>query len=450
MENEDQVCCVCGDVGFSELLVYCAGCSDLSIHRYCVGIIPGSENDTDNYYWVCESCCPSMETNPYEIVLVADQPEPLQILLPTSFPEMSEEETNNQCHHIGGAPRNSFKSVADSDEELHSSRFVEIPEAISEGLILIVSSSGEITIHDYHESWNILGLANEISSDTLVKEPDTFVIGPDCARTGDGAQNDAENEQEYSIENTEELDIGTEEVDSDSKTMELDFGTDEENDVCSSEENMEDQAPQKIKATAIEVSQHTLRPRLSDDESQSSVSPEMRIPAAVLDMANELLESTLEKIDVLVGPYKISSDLAPILGDVLNKYGDIFHDCAIEPDTFVVTVCKTIQHLQSTPFETLQQKHVDFVRDAVMFPEAFGVDVKWLSKHGDYLQKIVHQTVQYRALKQKTNQTIRNVQLATEMADLNEDHLKPLEGGMKNGKSLWTRIYGKSLADGLF
>ncbi|KAL9245092.1 hypothetical protein vseg_018784 [Gypsophila vaccaria] len=478
MENRqhDQVCCICGDAGYSELLVHCCECCDLSIHSYCLTIISGSEDDTNIFYWVCEICCPSIETNPYEVVLFEDEPQPLQILLPKSFSgkSESEEETSNQCQHIGKTPKIASKSIADCDEDLLSSRFIEIPEAISEGLVLRVSSSGEITIH---ESGNFLSLTskpNDIGFDTLVKQPGPIMIEPDCAHADGGVQNDDDNEQGCSVENTVELDFGTDE-EIDSETMELDIATDIENNLCyhgahptnhdfkdhkdtfsgtvvsSSEENMEDQVPQKTKASEIEVSQHTLQPRLSDNEFQSSISPEMSIPASVLDMANELLESTLEKIDELVGPYKISSDLAPILRDILNKYGDIFHDCDIEPDTFLVTVCETIQHLQSIPFKSLRQKHVDFVRDALKVPEACGVDVKWLYRHCDYLQEIIHQTVQYLALKQEMNQTICNVQLKKDTAaGVKEGRLKQIEGGMKNIKSLWRRIYGKSLADGLF
>ncbi|XP_074321621.1 uncharacterized protein LOC141658596 [Silene latifolia] len=97
---QDECCYVCGVRGYQELLVCCSKCSDLAIHKYCLGIVPGSLEDKNGVHWLCDYCCePPMNIgtsdrisdnvstsnsaqvleNNYEIIAVQEQPEPLCI-----------------------------------------------------------------------------------------------------------------------------------------------------------------------------------------------------------------------------------------------------------------------------------------------------------------------------------------------------------------------------------
>ncbi|KAL9245672.1 hypothetical protein vseg_019296 [Gypsophila vaccaria] len=51
-----SVCQICGDKGYQELLVHCAQCQDVAIHRYCVLCPFISKNEEFN--WSCEFCDP--------------------------------------------------------------------------------------------------------------------------------------------------------------------------------------------------------------------------------------------------------------------------------------------------------------------------------------------------------------------------------------------------------
>ncbi|KAH9602861.1 hypothetical protein KSS87_004383 [Heliosperma pusillum] len=587
VKKRKKVCYVCGHRGFSKLIVSCSECFDLAVHRYCLGVVPRSEDDTNAFYWVCESC-PLMETSSSEIALVEDQPELLEKPLPKSFPGiLGEGERSNQFQHSGetlipttdsykevilsplmehpdeiprglvlivsssgeitirellekplpksfpgileGEKSNQFQHsgetlipMTDSYKEVILSPLMEHPEEIARGLVLIVSSSGEITIHEsckpefYHIGESVYeDDENEqrFSIEDIIEHPEAIsrglvlIVNPSGEITTDESRKldlfnadklvykDEVNGDGYSIEDTIELEFGAEEqIDSGflSETVELDFGTDEENDVCYPEKPptslgfvVEDQVHQGIKASKVNVGiqpvstdvqhellllpvpKHDVHPRLSENESQSSKpldSPEMSIPASVLDMANELLETTLERIDVYVGPYKIRSDLAPILRNLLSKHGDIFQDCILEPDIFLVTVCQAIKYLHTIPFKCLRHQHIEYIRDTLKVLDAFAVNVEWLKKHCDYLQEVVHQTVKYLSLKKEWDETVKTVNLnmvcsrgSKQELRIMEDEtvgkegrLRKLEDDMKNIKSLWRSISCKSLVDGLF
>ncbi|KAF3445536.1 hypothetical protein FNV43_RR10712 [Rhamnella rubrinervis] len=52
------VCLNCGDKGFSVALVYCNGCQDCAVHRYCLDTLPAT---FDEYVtWHCEDCKPKV------------------------------------------------------------------------------------------------------------------------------------------------------------------------------------------------------------------------------------------------------------------------------------------------------------------------------------------------------------------------------------------------------
>ncbi|KAL3819214.1 hypothetical protein ACJIZ3_005119 [Penstemon smallii] len=49
-----QVCLQCGDIGFKTDLIHCAKCSNHSIHRYCMDVMP--KNKHESVLWLCDDC----------------------------------------------------------------------------------------------------------------------------------------------------------------------------------------------------------------------------------------------------------------------------------------------------------------------------------------------------------------------------------------------------------
>lgn len=60
--SQVEVCNFCGDRGFSNALINCSECCETLVHQYCLGIPPGSIDDSFN--WLCEFCCGRMESEP--------------------------------------------------------------------------------------------------------------------------------------------------------------------------------------------------------------------------------------------------------------------------------------------------------------------------------------------------------------------------------------------------
>lgn len=60
--SQVEVCNYCGDRGFSNALINCSECCETLVHQYCLGIPPGSIDDSFN--WLCEFCCARMEYKP--------------------------------------------------------------------------------------------------------------------------------------------------------------------------------------------------------------------------------------------------------------------------------------------------------------------------------------------------------------------------------------------------
>ncbi|KAK9740896.1 hypothetical protein RND81_03G068900 [Saponaria officinalis] len=141
-------CYVCGHIGYEELLVECAQCNQLSIHRYCLGVVPGVDEDKAAY-WICYYCSPqSMDsvTNDQisnidttstpeqcdnQIVLVKEQPKPLCTLYPKG-------------HY-------KFSKVDEAAE-------------ILSGVVVIVSPSGEAIIRDDIDTMILIINEEEIMS----------------------------------------------------------------------------------------------------------------------------------------------------------------------------------------------------------------------------------------------------------------------------------------------
>ncbi|KAK9740897.1 hypothetical protein RND81_03G069000 [Saponaria officinalis] len=149
---QGNCCYVCGHIGYKELLVECAECNQLSIHKYCLGVTPGSDEDKAAY-WICCYCSPqSMDSKTNDqisnvdttsnlkqcdnqIVLIKEQPEPLCTLFP-------------EGHYI-------FSKVEEAAE-------------IVSGVVLIVSPSGEAIIRDDID--RMIWINEEIMSKKVVKK----------------------------------------------------------------------------------------------------------------------------------------------------------------------------------------------------------------------------------------------------------------------------------------
>ncbi|KMT18019.1 hypothetical protein BVRB_2g032130 [Beta vulgaris subsp. vulgaris] len=208
-QTQVEVCDVCGDNGFSNALIYCSTCSDTAVHQYCLGISPGSIDDT--YNWFCEYCCPSMEFEhldtsgatcirteecfeelavPLELQseqcllngIIVDEVEPLCTLLPL-LPHGSSEhmETHDQCQIAEVNSRMATTIITHSanhreEHEPSVSSFMESPKEIMSGLVLLASASGKIIIFGSMSisTVNITGSCNEMNRDILV-------VGDECA-----------------------------------------------------------------------------------------------------------------------------------------------------------------------------------------------------------------------------------------------------------------------------
>ncbi|XP_048499766.1 uncharacterized protein LOC104895373 [Beta vulgaris subsp. vulgaris] len=86
------VCCICGDRGFLNALIDCSQCSSMAAHQYCLGIPPGSII-AHTKTWSCDYCFAPTESKSCktQIIVVKDEPQPLQTLPPISYDRSSEQ-----------------------------------------------------------------------------------------------------------------------------------------------------------------------------------------------------------------------------------------------------------------------------------------------------------------------------------------------------------------------
>ncbi|KAK9691644.1 hypothetical protein RND81_09G209700 [Saponaria officinalis] len=158
-----KLCYVCGHEGYKELLVRCANCTQQAIHKYCLGVVPGSDGDTGDTYWLCYDCSPAtvsddistsnLEQYNNQIIVIEEQPKPLCSIFPKGH---------------------------------HKSANEEEPTEIVSGAILIVSSSGETMIYDETDISNLINIAStndeEIMSDNKVEGGRTLSAKPKIAK----------------------------------------------------------------------------------------------------------------------------------------------------------------------------------------------------------------------------------------------------------------------------
>ncbi|KAL2940115.1 E3 ubiquitin-protein ligase Jade-2 [Bienertia sinuspersici] len=196
--SQVEVCDVCGHIGFINALMYCTACSHTVVHQYCMGIPPGSIDDT--YNWLCEYCSLSMksehqnssfEESCKELALahepepeqyksatmfVEDKLEPLCILPPLLYQECSE----HQCVITEIMPNTSSTFISHpltSKEKHEPASFIHrnsrscdgSHSQVAEGISVNVSLSLDYPFNDREES--------EASVSSLMEFPKEIMSG---------------------------------------------------------------------------------------------------------------------------------------------------------------------------------------------------------------------------------------------------------------------------------
>lgn len=121
------------------------------------------------------------------------------------------------------------------------------------------------------------------------------------------------------------------------------------------------------------------------------------------EMMNPDEASSVDNSVTLVGSYLVKSSLAPILGNILKKYGDIAQDCQFHSklirSSILEGLCMIVQKYQGMPFKRLCDHHLNDLDSAVKDFESVKVDVKWLRKQHDELKETLCQLKRYEELK---------------------------------------------------
>ncbi|XP_057522946.1 uncharacterized protein LOC130802861 isoform X2 [Amaranthus tricolor] len=154
---QQKVCYICGHRGFEDALMCCPECLDSFVHQYCLGIAPGSIDDT--FDWFCEYCSPPIAFedknfrgdvedyhNEKAIVSIIEEVEPLCILPPSMAYISSKRKEFSDKYQAGTSSIIMSHSLTKQPDSLVSP-FMENPKEIMSGLVLLTSRSGEITIH---------------------------------------------------------------------------------------------------------------------------------------------------------------------------------------------------------------------------------------------------------------------------------------------------------------
>ncbi|XP_057522947.1 uncharacterized protein LOC130802861 isoform X3 [Amaranthus tricolor] len=155
--QQQKVCYICGHRGFEDALMCCPECLDSFVHQYCLGIAPGSIDDT--FDWFCEYCSPPIAFedknfrgdvedyhNEKAIVSIIEEVEPLCILPPSMAYISSKRKEFSDKYQAGTSSIIMSHSLTKQPDSLVSP-FMENPKEIMSGLVLLTSRSGEITIH---------------------------------------------------------------------------------------------------------------------------------------------------------------------------------------------------------------------------------------------------------------------------------------------------------------
>ncbi|KNA09241.1 hypothetical protein SOVF_154430 [Spinacia oleracea] len=260
------------------------------------------------------------------------------------------------------------------------------------------------------------------------------------------------------------------------KTIELDY--DEEVDDCHSSETVgitktEEYNTKSNKEDMIRLVDETSKINVLHQEGSIEHKPADAIDES---KASHCSSTVIQDGVCRVGSYRIRSDLVLILRRIIEKHGDIFHNCKMiesshDHSQLLVNICELIQELETVPLQCLQPKHVNRLRNAGKELEDSGADVKWLNNHCDYLDNVVQQLSQFTESKEEQNECQKSLQCKEESLILTRgnisellEEIKVLEEELKKSreyigkldcsimdiKSLCRNFVGKSFTDGLY
>ncbi|KNA07763.1 hypothetical protein SOVF_168650, partial [Spinacia oleracea] len=108
------------------------------------------------------------------------------------------------------------------------------------------------------------------------------------------------------------------------------------------------------------------------------------IPVSISEMAGEFHEISSNCVG---GRYNVNAELVPILKRILEKHGDIASHCRILPKVPLENICKVVQELESVRLRGLRSHHVNHLKSVLQLADAVGIDVEWLRKRCEVLEK---------------------------------------------------------------
>ncbi|XP_021718076.1 uncharacterized protein LOC110685849 [Chenopodium quinoa] len=127
-------------------------------------------------------------------------------------------------------------------------------------------------------------------------------------------------------------------------------------------------------------------PSEADSNARQATSLNLSDMAAMDDDCSSF-DSVLSDPLVTVGNYRVKENLAPILRDVLSKYGDIAAQCVkksvLHRSWLVESVCDIVEKLRTVEFVHLTAVEVDSFRVFVQDIESDNVEVGWLHQRLD-------------------------------------------------------------------
>ncbi|KMT19477.1 hypothetical protein BVRB_1g011020 isoform C [Beta vulgaris subsp. vulgaris] len=159
---------------------------------------------------------------------------------------------------------------------------------------------------------------------------------------------------------------------------------------------------------------------------------EMTTPASVLEMADDYHEASSNCVGKQVGRYHIKADLAPILAKILAKYGDIALDCSIDPEVPLENMCKAVKELETVGLSGLRHHHVSRLKNVLQLADALGIDIQWLQKRCDHLEKLASHLSQYPTLMIDLAKCKEDIQYKEEKLSLKRGMVEKLQDEMKS------------------
>ncbi|XP_056683933.1 uncharacterized protein [Spinacia oleracea] len=190
------------------------------------------------------------------------------------------------------------------------------------------------------------------------------------------------------------------------------------------------------------------------------------IRASISEMAGEFHDISSN----CVGMYNVNAELLPILKKILEKHGDIASNCRILPKVPLENICKVVQELESVRLRGLRSHHVNHLKSVLQLADAVGIDVEWLRKRCEVLEKFTCQLSDYPTLKSNLDQAVKDVQHKEEMLSSKRTMVENLIAEIKSEEkefealkeykykldcavqsinSICTSFHDKSVVDGL-